>query len=102
MESDIPHPSEAVSGQKRNPPFRAGLCRAGDSFRFISLCALEYMILTYTRPGDLVLDFTMGSGTTGVAAIHTRRRFIGIEQDPHYFEVATRRIEEATNRLQPV
>ena len=63
---------------------------------------MEYMILTYTRPGDVVLDFTMGSGTTGVAAINTGRRFIGIEQDPHYFEVATERISEAMERLQPV
>lgn len=63
---------------------------------------MEYMILTYTRAGDIVLDFTMGSGTTGEAAINTRRRFIGIEQDPHYFEIATRRISAAMERLQPV
>ncbi len=63
---------------------------------------MEYMILTYSNPGDLILDFTMGSGTTGVAAINTGRRFVGIEQDMHYFDVATKRIEAAMERLQPV
>jgi site-specific DNA-methyltransferase (adenine-specific) len=60
---------------------------------------MEYMILTYTRPGDVVLDFTMGSGTTGVAAVNTGRRFIGIEQDLHYFEAAAKRISEAMECL---
>lgn len=43
-------------------------------------------------PGDTVLDFTMGSGTTGIAAIQEGRRFVGIEKDAGYFEVAQRRI----------
>jgi site-specific DNA-methyltransferase (adenine-specific) len=49
----------------------------------------------HTRPGDLVLDPFMGSGTTGVACVQTGRRFIGIELDPVYFAVAERRIAEA-------
>ena len=53
---------------------------------------LEYLIKTYTNEGDLVLDFTMGSGSTGVACINTNRRFIGIEKDNKYFEVAKDRI----------
>ena len=53
---------------------------------------MEYMILTYSSPEDLVLDFTMGSGTTGVAAVATGRRFIGIERDPRYFGIACERI----------
>tara|TARA_R110000868_G_scaffold119479_2_gene317171 strand:- start:10343 stop:11266 length:924 start_codon:yes stop_codon:yes gene_type:complete len=53
---------------------------------------LEDLILTYTLPGDTVLDFTMGSGSTGVACINTGRDFIGIEMDDHYFEVASNRI----------
>ncbi|MFA7167420.1 MAG: site-specific DNA-methyltransferase [Sphaerochaetaceae bacterium] len=57
---------------------------------------MEYMILTYTNPGDLVLDFTMGSGTTGVAAVATGRRFIGIERDPRYFRIACERIGGAS------
>jgi DNA modification methylase len=56
---------------------------------------MEYLIRTYTNEGDLVLDNTMGSGTTGVACVNTGRRFIGIEKEPEYFAVAERRIMEA-------
>lgn len=56
---------------------------------------LAYLIRTYTNPGDLVLDFTMGSGSTGVAAMETGRRFVGIELDPDYFQIAARRIADA-------
>lgn len=53
---------------------------------------LEYLIKTYTNEGMLVLDNTMGSGSTGVACKNTNRRFIGIELDKEYFEVAKKRI----------
>lgn len=53
---------------------------------------LEYLIKTYTLEGEIVLDFTMGSGSTGVACVNTGRRFIGIEMDDKYFKVATERI----------
>lgn len=53
---------------------------------------MEYLIRTYTNPGDLVLDNCMGSGTTGVACANTDRRFIGIERDPDYFAICQRRI----------
>jgi len=56
---------------------------------------MEYLIRTYTNPGETVLDFTMGSGTTGVAAANTGRRFIGIEMDPDYFATAQARIQKA-------
>lgn len=56
---------------------------------------MEYLIRTYTNPGDTVLDNTMGSGTTGVAAVQSGRRFVGIERDPDYFQIATKRINEA-------
>ena len=56
---------------------------------------MEYLIRTYTNEDETVLDFTMGSGSTGVACINTGRNFIGIELDEHYYEVAERRIAEA-------
>ena len=56
---------------------------------------LEYLIKTYTNEEDLVLDFTMGSGSTGVACINTNRNFIGIELEPKYYEIAKERIKEA-------
>jgi len=55
----------------------------------------EYLIKTYTNAGDTVLDFCMGSGTTGVACVKTGRNFIGIEKQRDYFEIAERRIDEA-------
>jgi site-specific DNA-methyltransferase (adenine-specific) len=56
---------------------------------------LEYLIKTYTNEGDVVLDNTMGSGTTGVACVNTNRDFIGMELDDKYFEIAKERIEKA-------
>lgn len=56
---------------------------------------MEYLIRTYTNEGDTVLDNTMGSGTTGVAAVNTGRQFIGIERDDKYFAIAQKRIEDA-------
>jgi site-specific DNA-methyltransferase (adenine-specific) len=58
---------------------------------------MDYLIRTYSNPGDVVLDNTMGSGTTGVAAVQTGRDFIGIEMDPDYFKIAQDRI----NSIQP-
>jgi site-specific DNA-methyltransferase (adenine-specific) len=54
---------------------------------------LEYLIKTYTHPGEVVLDNAMGSGSTGVAAQNTGRDFIGMELDEGYFEVASRRLQ---------
>lgn len=53
---------------------------------------MEYLIKTYTNEGETVLDFTMGSGTTGVACVNTGREFIGIEKDINYFKTAEYRI----------
>jgi site-specific DNA-methyltransferase (adenine-specific) len=64
---------------------------------------MEYLIRTYANEGEVVLDFTMGSGTTGVAALNTGRRFIGIERDESYFTIAEQRImaaKEAADAVQ--
>ena len=53
---------------------------------------MEYLAKTYTNEGETILDFTMGSGSTGVACVNTNRNFIGIELDDKYFEIAKERI----------
>jgi site-specific DNA-methyltransferase (adenine-specific) len=63
---------------------------------------MEYLIKTYTQEGEVVLDFTMGSGTTGVACVNTNRKFIGIEKDEGYFKVAKERIESTLKERKPV
>ena len=60
---------------------------------------MEYLIRTYTNEGQTVLDFTMGSGTTGVAAVNLGRRFVGIEVDDKYFEVSATRIQSTLETL---
>lgn len=61
---------------------------------------MEYLIKTYTENNETVLDFTMGSGTTGVACVNTNRNFIGMELDDKYFEIAKARINEAITAKQ--
>lgn len=56
---------------------------------------LEYLVRTYSNPGELVLDNVMGSGSTGMACLQTGRRFVGVEKEPAYFEVATERLSLA-------
>jgi site-specific DNA-methyltransferase (adenine-specific) len=56
---------------------------------------MEYLIKTYTNESETVLDFTMGSGSTGVACKNLNRKFIGIELDAEYFAIAKERIDSA-------
>lgn len=60
---------------------------------------LEYLIRTYTKENDTVLDFTMGSGSTGVACLQTNRNFIGIELEPKYYEIAKKRCRNNQRKL---
>lgn len=59
---------------------------------------MEYLIKTYTNEGELVLDFTIGSGTTAVACVNTKRKCIGIERDDKYFDISCKRVDEAVNK----
>lgn len=61
---------------------------------------LEYLIKTYTNEGEIVLDFTMGSGTTDVACANLDRSFIGIELKKDYFKIAAERIDRANKEQQ--
>ncbi|WP_370928758.1 DNA methyltransferase [Leuconostoc mesenteroides] len=56
-----------------------------------------YLIKMYTKPGDVVLDNTMGSGSTGIAVVNVNRDFIGIELNKHYYEIAQIRMNRITN-----
>jgi len=60
---------------------------------------MEYLIKTYTNENETVLDFTMGSGSTGVACVNTNRNFIGIEQDDNYYKIAEQRIKQNEYKL---
>lgn len=60
---------------------------------------MEYLIKTYTNEGETVLDFTMGSFTTAIACLNTKRSFIGIEKDEHYFQVGKDRLEKHLSTL---
>lgn len=74
-----PHPSVAVHPTQKS----------------VELC--EWLIRTYTHEGDVVLDNCMGSGTTGVACARTKRNFIGIEKDAHYFSVASELLKQKSH-----
>ncbi len=62
---------------------------------------MEYLIRTYTNENETVLDFTMGSGSTGVACINTNRNFIGIDKDKEYYVIAYNRLKEAKSKIKP-
>lgn len=73
--------------------FKSDIAKEHPTQKPVSL--MEYLIKTYTNEGETVLDFTCGSGTTGVACVNTNRNFIGIELDQGYFDIAKQRIESA-------
>lgn len=73
--------------------FQSDLSELHDTAKPVDL--LRYLIRTYTQENEIVLDFTMGSGSTGVACMAENRKFIGIEKDEHYFNIAEARIKRA-------
>ena len=60
----------------------------------------EYLIKTYTNPGEIVLDNCMGSGTTAIACMNTQRNFIGFEMDKGYYDIACKRIEDHKDKVE--
>jgi site-specific DNA-methyltransferase (adenine-specific) len=85
-ESDLYYPTSIVT-------FRSELKSIHPTQKPVPL--FEYLIKTYTNEGDVVLDNCMGSGTTAVACINTKRNFIGFELNKEYWEIANRRVAEA-------
>ena len=95
------HPRDGENSGTRNPisilPVKADVkSEMGFHPTQKPVALMEYLIRTYTNPGDTVLDNCMGSGTTGVAAIQSGRKFIGIARDPDYFAICQKRIAEAS------
>jgi DNA modification methylase len=78
--------------QKQHSEIQEGLQRLPPDQKPVLL--LEDLIKTFSNENDLVVDLTMGSGSTGVAALRTGRRFVGIEKDENYFNIAVRRLSE--------
>lgn len=72
-------------------------CRLHPTQKPVAL--LEYLVGTYTNEAEIVLDNCMGSGSTGVACINTNRKFIGIELDEKYFEIARNRIQDIASNI---
>ena len=100
-QSSVYHDSHDVDTEstdgKRNPLSILSFPRDGNRVHPTQkpVALLEYLIKTYTNEGETVLDNCMGSGSTGVACVNTDRRFIGIELDDKYFEIAKQRINAA-------
>ena len=88
-----------VSGKREANLWRVMRDPAGEHPTPKPVVLLEKIIRQSTRPGDLVFDPFMGSGSTGVACVRTGRRFIGIEIEKNYFELSARRISEARRRM---
>ena len=80
------HPTQVLKFNRDNPRKRLHPTQK-------PVALLEYLINTYTNPGDIVLDNCMGSGSTGEACKNTKRRFIGIEIEDDYFDIAKQRID---------
>lgn len=90
--NDMKYPSSILSYQKPHPSVSVHPTQ-----KPVEL--LEYLIKTFTNEDDIVLDNTMGSGSTGVACMNTNRNFIGIEKDEKYFDIAKSRINDAGKKL---
>lgn len=86
---DMKYPKSVLDFDRPHPPIHP-------TQKSVELC--EWLIKTFTNDDAVVLDNTMGSGTTGVACVNTNRNFIGIEKDENYFDIAEKRIMEIYNK----
>ena len=84
---EMKHPKSIISFEKPHPSKSVHPTQK-------PVALMEYLIKTYTSEGDVVLDFTAGSFTTGVACLRTKRSFIGIEKDEKYFKIGKERMEK--------
>ena len=90
------HPTDLISESSKQAECNS-VNRVHPTQKPIAL--IEWLVKTYTNKNEIVLDFTMGSGTTAVACINTNRDFIGFELDKCYFDIAKKRIAEHTKGL---
>jgi len=97
-DSDMRYPKDVIKFQMDDDFYNSNVSRhLHPTQKPVDL--LRYLVLTYTNKGGVILDNCMGSGSTIVAAIKEKRRYIGIEKDEHYFKVAKRRIENELQQL---
>jgi site-specific DNA-methyltransferase (adenine-specific) len=94
-----PSHKKEFSSEYTNYPTSIIETKSGSNNKFVHptqkpVALMEYLIKTYTNENELVLDFTMGSGTTGVACKNLNRKFIGIELDDNYYKIASERINQ--------
>lgn len=87
---ELRNPSSVQLFNNRNPSDR------GSHPTQKPIALMEYLIKTYSKEGETVLDFTFGSCSTGVACLNTNRRFIGVEMDEKYFNIGVNRMQEST------
>ena len=84
-----------ISSEERGKASRSERGDFNDHCTVKPLALMRYLVRLVTRKGGIVLDPFMGSGTTGVAAIQEGMNFVGIEREPHYYEIASRRVNDA-------
>lgn len=96
---EMSHSEHNGNNEKRFPSsIQEFNCETGIHPTQKPLKLMEYLVLTYSKEGDTVLDFTMGSGTTGIAAIKHNRNFVGCELDSDYYKAACERFDLATRQ----
>lgn len=91
-ERGVGYPKTIIEFPKPNNLSKSDLGGKHPTQKPISL--MEYLVKTYTNEGEIVLDFTMGSGTCGLASIKNNRKFIGIEKEKNYYDITLKRIYE--------